>query len=325
MSLDDIDDEPLFDAPTPKSPAGPRTPARILRGVSVDDYHADQLGDGVPRLSASIAKKIVERTPEHARLAHPRLRTPAEAAEQESGATEARTRGSLLHKLVLGQGADIIRITAEDGTYPKDFKTKVAQEQRDAALEAGKIPALDRQLRRAETAAATIRKRLSTYGIVLDGESEVVVTWEERATDGTVVHCKCMIDHLRANIAQGVDLKTLVSADEGTCERQCNEYGHDIQTAAYRSALSKLFPRAAYQIGGVDFVFAFAEYLPPYAVSIAELDGEHLDLGMRRWARAVDIWARCLASGEWPATYSEERMRLRAKPWKLAEEEGRAA
>ena len=308
-----MDVEPL-DSPTVRvlddEDLTPRATATILHGLPIGDYYLDRLGDdGPPSLSASIAKILVSRTPEHARLAHPRLQTAEDADADEEEETASQSRGTLIHRLVLGQGGDIVIIDADD------YRKKVAQEARDAAKAEGKIPLLRGKADALNRAAERIRRRLrENYGITLDGESECPILWTERASDGTLVRCKAMVDHLWEDRGAGLDLKTLADASPDSCGRQAADFGHALQAAAYRSAIERLSPA---NVGRVDFAFAFAEVRAPNIVTVAELDGQHLDMGVQQWRYAVDLWAQCMRTGKWPAYYERQRTRLAAKLWVL--------
>jgi hypothetical protein len=283
--------------------------AKIMRGLSEANYHADQLGDGGgPSLSSSLAKVLVTKTPEHARLSHPRLLREGEPGLKRENTTSL-SEGTILHRLILGAGGDLVLIEADD------FRTKAAQAARDLALSEAKIPVLRGDFETYQKAASAIRRRLlADWGIELDGESEVVVVWYERAFDGTPVRCRARIDHLWIDKAIAIDLKTSTDVSADDCSRAISTYEYQVQDAAYRSAIRALCPDAR----KIDMSFAFAEKAPPNVVTWAELDGVYRDLGEQQWRYAVDTWARCIESGVWPATYANERVRVAPKPWVLA-------
>ena len=99
-------------------------------------YHADPCPE--PSLSSSIGKLIVGRSPLHAKCAHPRLNPDYQP--RESGKFDL---GSTVHKLILGKGAEVVAIEADD------WRTKAAKEARDTARGDGKTPMLVGQLERA--------------------------------------------------------------------------------------------------------------------------------------------------------------------------------
>jgi hypothetical protein len=103
--------------------------ARLL-DCSKEQYHADPTE--VPSLSYSVAKILLTESPMHAYYYHPRL--GGHVREQ----TKAMGKGQVIHKLLLGIGADIVVVRADN------FRTKAAQELRDAAIAAGKTRRLSR-------------------------------------------------------------------------------------------------------------------------------------------------------------------------------------
>lgn len=275
--------------------------AQIL-DVTEAAHHADPCE--TPSLSPSIAKVLLDASPLHAWQRHPRLGgTPREA-------TATFDHGHLVHALVLGRGAEIVTVDAED------WRTKAAREARDAARDAGKIPVLAGDLDAAQEGATKIRERLADRGLPLLGRSEVTAVWQEPVLGGSI-WCRGRMDHVDS--PQIVDLKTARSAHPRACVRHVIEYGYDVQAAAYSRALVAVNPELE---GRVDFVFAFVETDPPYAVHCCRLDAMMREHGERRWVRACESWGWCLSRDEWPG-YSTGIEYLEAPPWLLSRmEEG---
>jgi len=283
-------------------------PRAVRFSVPEDDYHADKLPEpigGVPSLSNSLAKVLLDRSPAHAYSAHPRL---GGAGREWPAATLATfDRGKLAHKLLLGKGAEIVVVDAED------WKTKAAREARDQARAAGKIPALRAPYDEAVKAAPIICDKLAACGVVLDGESEVQVAWHERIADPVL--CRGMLDHLvfdaRKRTATVYDLKTTADAKPESVSRSVVRYGYDTQRAAYSHAIEYLL---GLEPAKIDFVFIFAETAPPYAVLPGRLDATLHARGEERWSQAVDVWADCLRTGVWPE-YARSIVEIEAPPW----------
>jgi hypothetical protein len=275
-----------------------------LRSIPEHVYHSDPCE--TPSLSSSIAKLLVEKSPMHAHSAHPRL--GAKPIEPN----EAMDHGSLSHKLLLGEGAEVEVIDADD------YKSKAAREARDAARAAGKIPALSEAYARATESAAIVRNRLSGYGIELDGVSEQAILWTEQTPHGSI-WCRGLLDHLRVERVQVIDLKTCRSAHPRACASHVIEYGYDVQQEAYTRALDRAFPDL---VGRWDFVFVFAETVEPYAVTPARLDAMMRERGRRRWEQACGMWAHCLKQNVWPG-YVDEVVYLESPPWLLSQMEER--
>lgn len=280
-------------------------PCRIA-GIRDETYHADALGFAEPSLSASIATKLVSRSPYHAWLAHPRL------GGKPSTPTEQMERGTLLHALVFGTPPPVVVVDAAD------FKGKAAQAERDAARAEGKIPLVTAKWAEIQAQADRICEGLLRKGILLGGgASEEVFLWEEDSAFGPVL-CRGRLDHhfLPVDVALVYDLKTTENANPDDCARSLYNYGYDVQWAAYTSAVRALRPDLADQ---VEMRFLFAEVETGVVVQIAP-DIKFQDLGMRRWRRAVETWARCLYQDEWP-DYGSQVIEVTAPAWALSRED----
>jgi hypothetical protein len=269
-----------------------------LRDIDADEYHADPCER--PSLSSSIAHVLDRQSPAHAYARHPRLGGHAPKS------TKTLDRGSLSHALLLGQGKSVHVIHA------KDWRTKKAQAERDAAYDVGAVPVLVADMKAAEATAGILRSRFAELGIVLDGRSEAAAFWTERDEHGESVQCRAMIDHIKPGVIY--DLKSCRSAQPVVCQRHVDAYGYAIQRAAYVSAIETIDPSAA---GRTDFVFVFYELEPPHAVTPVRLSGAFRSLGERRWRRAVETWAHCLRENRWPA-YASRIIEIEPPPWALA-------
>src|SRR5262249_4138964 len=74
--------------------------------------------------------------------------------------------------------------------------------------------------------------------------------------------------------------------------------GWDIQASFQERGFDVLAPELA---GRRRFRFVMQENEPPYALTVHELSESVMTMGRKRVQYAVDIWARCMATGEWPA------------------------
>jgi hypothetical protein len=274
-----------------------------LCAMPAGQYHADPCE--TPSLSSSIAHVLVAQSPAHAWLRHPKL------GGKPSESTAAMDEGTLLHELLLRDESELaerlVVINADN------WRTKAAQEKRDAARTLGKLALLERDLDTARVASVHIMGQLLRLGVRFTGLSEVAAFWQEHATDGTVIQCRGMFDHLLR--AEGViyDLKKSRTAHPKAIRKSIEGYGYHTQATAYTRALEQIEPGLT---GRVKFRWLFVEAEAPYGVTIAEPAGSMVALGNACWSQAVDTWAQCLATDEWPA-YSREVQRIEASPWAL--------
>lgn len=280
--------------------------ARLLK-VSPSEYLADSASE-CPTLSSSIAHTLVTRSARHAWLEHPRL------GGKKGKSTAAMDEGSILHRLILGKGAEFELVNAPD------YRSGWAREIRDEIRAQGRIPILTQDFERLGFIADRVRKRCDEEGFGLDGESELPIEFHEKGENGPVL-CRAMIDHVRRKVPVLLDLKKVATAHPQDLERRIVDYGYDIQAAAYSSAYEKLYPQVA---GRSDFVFLFCETdEEPFEVVPARLDPAFREIGRQRWLRAVQMWEQLLASGSWPwPGYSDGAVTLIPPNWVLQRELG---
>lgn len=273
----------------------------LIYDLPESDYHADPCD--TPSLSSHCAATLLGKSPLHAWRSHPRLGAAPREEKDEFD------RGTLLHGLLLGTGRELTIVDA------KDWRTKAAQEQRDAARAAGLLPVLARQHDEAQQAAEAIGARLSSELVRLCGASEVTATWLANG----IAYSRARMDHLILDEmppagATIYDLKFGDSAHPKACAARIARFGEDIQAAAYIDAIETIRPECA---GRVSFVWLFCEWDPPYAVGVYSPSSSMLDMGRKRWRRACQLWAECVERDHWPGYPAGE---LSPTEWALQEE-----
>jgi hypothetical protein len=262
-----------------------------LLDIDPDEYHKR------PELSSTLAKTLNAKSPLHAKL------------ERGKPPTKAMDRGKIIHRLLLGKGS------AFEVCHFGDWKTKAAQAARDNARARGLVPVLACDFEEYNVAAEAIRVQLAERGIELDGDSELAMTWEEPSQHGPVA-CRAMFDHIWIDRGLILDFKVTECAAPSSVERTAENLGYAIQAAAYTRALAALRPSLA---GRVGFLFAFVEPDEPHAINLSTPDGSFLELGERRWRRAVETWAECVATDTWPS-YGASVNTIFPPGWALARE-----
>lgn len=304
---------------------------RIVPNLSEDAYHRDPCVQ--PSLSSSIAAILINQSPMHAHLRHPRYRgVPSED-------TDATKAGDATHAILLeNSDEDTVVSKLIGGKFEvvdfDDFRTKAAREKRDELIAAGVTPVTKGahakfivEARQRVRDAEFIREQLREHDIEIGPsetrQCEVSIFWTVETEHGPI-QCRGRLDQIevRDDGIDIIDLKRIRSAKPERCERHCENYGYAIQRAAYIQAVEQNWPD---HVGRIRFRWAFIETDRPFAATPAEADGTLQELGESQWERACRIWAECTTTDRWPGYVKPGQVALlRATPWALEREMGHA-
>ena len=125
------------------------------------------------------------------------------------------------------------------------------------------------------------------------GQNELTVVWNDEATG---LLCKGRIDRLTTLDAWTViaDLKTAREIGEREWAKAYANFGYHWQAAFYLDGLNALAPRER------RFLNIAVEKTPPYCVIVYEPDDSVVEEGRAQYRRALDLYAECQKTGEWP-------------------------
>lgn len=276
------------------SPTAEARPA-LGRVVDPDLSFEDYLADPCPRpsLSSSLATTLVTRSPLHAWQAHPKL-----GGGVEDKPSKAKVSGTLIHSLLLGAGPTIRVVRSPT------WRTKEAKRERALAQVRGETAVLAKHHDAASAAAEKIRVGLADRGVTFAGGHRELTIMYEVETPAGAVWARTRLDFFDG-ARQIVDLKSTRSAHPRDVARAVDQYGYDTQSAAYVQAVETVWPELA---GRVEYVLAFVELKPPYAVFCAPLDGTFEERGRRRWSSALTTFAHCLNEDHWPGYPPDARI-----------------
>lgn len=267
----------------------------IFTDMSADSYFADPCP--TPSLTQSVAKLLIDQSPAHARLEHPRLAPPELGDDDMEKYVAARAIGNAAHSMMMGRGKEIA-----EGKF-NDWRSKDAKTFRDEQEAAGKTVILSKHLTHAADMVKAARAQLDAIGwheAFRDGQGEVVIAWREGDT-----WFRSMIDWM-ASPTRLYDYKTgAVSFAPHAIPLKMEGDGWHIQGAMHERGLDVLDPVTA---GRRKFRFAAQENYPPYALVGVELDEHWMTMGRKKLAYAVELWRRCIAANGWPA-YPPEVLR----------------
>ncbi|MDP8997743.1 MAG: PD-(D/E)XK nuclease-like domain-containing protein [Pseudomonadota bacterium] len=254
-----------------------------IYSLPAEQYHADPCPE--PSLSGSVAIPLVHRSPRHAWYSHPRL-NPRPAREE----SKRLDFGSAAHKMVLGEGADIEVIDADN------YTTKAARESRDLAREAGRIPLLTADYEIVCAMTKVAHETLSACWKPLStGKAEQAMIWQEKGA-----WCRGMVDWLSDDLTLVLDYKTVgASANPTDVERHLFDQDYHLKAAFYERGLNVLDPNKA-NIGRRGFYFMFQEIEPPYCCSLLQISEGGMTIGRKQITFAIRQWADCMKTNIWP-------------------------
>ena len=274
----------------------PAFQAGIYSDMPEDVYHADPVPGG--SLSCSGAKKLLPPScPAKFKWDHDHPRKPTAAMEF----------GTATHKLVLGVGADVIVVDAEN------WRTKVAQEEAKEARAAGKVPLLAAEYAEAAAVADAVRAH-PVAGRLFDsdyGAPEQSLFWQDPETG---VWLRSRLDWLpfaTRNRMIITDLKKAKSSEPQAIAKAMADYRYFMQASFYVDGV-----RALGYDNDPAFVFVFVEPEPPYLVTVGQLDDEAMDAGRDLNRQAIERYRDCKESDVWPG-YTSEIVSISLPPWTL--------
>lgn len=247
--------------------------------MSLAEYITDPAP--APSLNAGVAQILLEQSPKHAWMAHPRL---GNAGRDESSRADL---GTIAHGLLLEDDKSRVVVIQAD-----DWRTKAAKEQRDEARAAGKVPILEKDM-----AVVTKMVEVADHALMgsalcndwLDATPEQTVLWHEGPT-----WFRSRPDKLTKDYRVYWDYKTSASAHPAAFTKTAIRNGYDLQAALGRRGVEK--------VTGIQpvVIFVVQEIEPPFAVSLVSLSPQFMEIANNRLELAKHKWEQCHAKKEWP-------------------------
>ena len=244
----------------------------VVYGMSDEIYHGDPVVGG--SLSSSFARRLTEFVPAKARAAH-HGRKP----------TASMNLGKAAHLYALGAGPELI-VWQHDGRSAAGKKER-ADRAEDIAAErvvAVKADEYDQVL----GMVAALRADPEVVAILDAGQPEVSIFWRERG-----VWCRGRFD-LLGDV--GDDYKTTDDASADGFQKAMSTYGYHQQADFYLRGLRAL----GHPAGDQPMRFICQEKTYPYLVQVHTCDELAMEVAAALNDRAIDLYAACTATGNWP-------------------------
>ncbi|OZF05222.1 hypothetical protein CH302_00945 [Rhodococcus sp. 15-2388-1-1a] len=247
----------------------------VYKGISDIEYHSDR-----STLSSSGARRLLAPS------------TPAEFKWGQDHPQAPKTEydvGHAAHTLILGEGADIVRIDADKWT------TNAVKEQVAAVRADGKLPLKPSDYDDVHAMAEAIKSHPIAAALFADGEPELSMYHQDPETG---VSMRTRPDWLTETNGRAciVDYKTSTSAAPEHFSKSVDDYGYHVQDAWYSDAA-----RALGISDNPDFLFVVQSKTAPYLVNVFELDEEAKQIGRDLVRSGVRAYADCTRTGRWPA------------------------
>ncbi len=277
---------------------------------------ADQDYRKAEGFNQSTAIELLNKSPRHA--FEKRRKQDAQAKDPKPDPDHSRERemGTVVHKLLLGSTVGYYEINLDD------YRTKVAQTKRSDCERNGITPILAPDLERCVRSANAAREQLrDTFGIELDGESELALYWKEYVSDAIAagdLPCKAKLDHITKDKRRILDLKTGEDANPKRLVRRILDSGCHVQAAAYTRALVANHPEMT---GLVEFIDVFVETTGLVMCTPVAIVGSLYELGERGWLRACKRYWQSQQAGQWDG-YTTHVIAPEAPPWAMSDEMG---
>lgn len=247
----------------------------VYADISDTDYHSDR-----DSLSSSGARTLLWSSP---RKFHEEQQSPPVT-------TPTFDLGHALHTLALGKGPEIVVVDA------KSWQAGAAAEARKHAHAAGNTPILTKEYETAKTMARNIREH-PIAGKLLDPDNcdaEVSGWWTDPLTGIRLRWRPDGIHHGKSRKIL-VDVKSSKDASPAGFPKSIAEYHYHQQQAWYidGAIANGLDPNPL-------FVFIAVDKSAPYDVAVHECEPADVDRGRALNRKAIDIYAECRATNEWP-------------------------
>lgn len=262
--------------------------------MDADVYHGDPVADG--SLSSSGARTLL-----------PPGCPALFRYERDHGRrrTKEMNLGTAAHKVVLGAGADLVDIDADN------YRTSKAQATRDEALAAGKIPLLPHERAVVDAMAAALRKHPAARALFggRGGKAEQALFWVDQPSG---IWRRALVDWLPARRPGRMvlpDYKTCAKADPDSISRSVYQNGYHQQADWYADGVKALGLAT-----DVVVVLVFQERTPPYLVTATDLDVVALKIGAALNRQAIELYRECREAGHWPG-YADDVIRTPLPAW----------
>lgn len=201
--------------------------------------------------------------------------------------------GRAAHRVALGAGAEIHVIEWDS------YRTNAAKDEREEARANGLTPLLAHEHAQvlAMAAALTAHPFAGKLFNADRGQPEQSLFWHDPRTG---IFCRARLDWYPVRGGRRLivpDYKSAASAEPSSFARSFHSFGYFLQAWWYLAGVKALGLSGDAEPA---FVFVVQEKTAPYLVTVFEPDADALRAGRSQMREALDVYAECQRTGEWP-------------------------
>ena len=239
--------------------------------------------------------------------------------EQED--TDATRFGALLDCILLTPEQFAARYAVIPETYhdektgaekPWTFAANICKAWREQ--HEGKDHVKTAEMGDAQRAVEVLKADPDIFALLTGAQCQVLITADFMAENGVIVPVAGLIDVVPAGGPCLADVKTAADGSAGGWARQVFSRGMHVQAAFYLDLWNAANPDDQRS----EFRHIVVENETPFEVGRRLLDAEFITLGRDHYEHALEKYARCLKSGNWPTfDLAGEWTLTSAEPWML--------
>ena len=207
--------------------------------------------------------------------------------------------GKVVHRLVLGEGADFEVVQAlnrqKEPYDATSYDLVSAQADRDRIYAEGNVPILRHELEQAEAMAAAVHGHPTADALLTNGKAEVSLFWVDPETGAK---CRARVDWINAAGQRliAADVKTAISAATTEFSKAAANHGYYGQQVHYLDGIKALGLAT-----DPAFLFVAIEKADPWLVNVVQLaDKDDLRLARAAVDHCRRLYAECMANDYWP-------------------------
>lgn len=258
----------------------------IYSNIDLEEYHGDLcLG---PSISSSGLRKIENESPAHYWAESPL--NPKRGPKEDK---KTLNIGQALHALILGEDHFHERFVVRPSKF-SDYRSNAAKEWKAGVIAESKVPLTMADVEIIGCCAHQLANEPLVESGILDGLVEHSLIWKDQETG---IWLKARPDTLNLHADSLVDVKTIASADQQSCQRAIADHGYHMQLALAAEGIEILLGRAIPNDG---FLLIFVEKEKPFLVNLKPLSAEAIYRGRQLNRRAIRKFADCLEKDYWP-------------------------